>query len=78
MSGLYSLHERLILARYDRERIKRLELLNGMTDVLRHQTQLLRDFQLISPERYRHAAGLINAIGSEIGGWLKQQRRSVP
>ncbi len=73
-TGLYELHAGLILARYDQERIKRLELLNGMTDVLRHQTRLLLDLQLIAPERYHHAAGLINAIGSEIGGWLKEQR----
>lgn len=74
VSGLYGLHEGLILARYDKERIGRLEMLNGSLDVLRHQTRLLLDFRLISPERYHHAAQLINEIGVELGGWIKQQR----
>jgi hypothetical protein len=72
--GLYDLLEGLILARYARERIKRLEVLNGRLDVLRHQTRLLLDFNLIEPRRYAHAAKLINEIGTELGGWLKQQR----
>ena len=77
ISNLYELHEGLIRARYDREeRVQRLEILNGTLDVLRHRTRLLLDFKLISAERYHHAAKLINEIGVELGGWLKQQRRS--
>ncbi len=74
VSSLYDLHEGLILARYDKQRIARLEPLNGKLDVLRHQTRLLLDFNLINAERYHHAAKLINELGTELGGWLKQQR----
>lgn len=75
--GLYDLLEGLILARYARERVKRLEMLNGRLDVLRHQTRLLLDFDLIKAERYHHAAKLINEIGVELGGWIKQQKRPI-
>lgn len=75
-AGLYDLLEGLILARYaSRERVRRLEILNGRLDVLRHQTRLLLDFDLIKAERYRHAAKLINDVGVELGGWIKQQRK---
>ena len=43
-TGLYDLLDGLILARYSREKVKRLEMLNGRLDVLRHQTRLLLDF----------------------------------
>jgi len=75
IASLYDLLEGLILARYARERVNRLMMLNGRLDVLRHQTRLLLDFALINPERYHHAAKLINEIGVELGGWLKQQKQ---
>ena len=49
VAGLYDLLEGLILARYSKERVKRLIVLNGRLDVLRHQSRLLLDFALISP-----------------------------
>ncbi len=59
VNGLYDLLEGLIAARYSRERVRRLESLNGKLDVLRYQTRLLLDFNLINAERYHHAAKLI-------------------
>lgn len=72
---LYEVLEELIIARYAREKVRRLESVNGKLDVLRYQSRLLLDFQLIEAKRYAHAAKLINEIGSELGGWLKQQKR---
>ena len=51
-AGLYELLEGLILARYAKEKLTRLEMLNGRIDVLRHQTRLLRHFDLIAVNRY--------------------------
>jgi hypothetical protein len=39
-----------------------------------HQSRLLLDFQLISVGRYEYAVKLINAIGQDLGGWIKQQK----
>jgi len=75
ISGLYDLLDGLILARYAREKVEILEKLNGKLDILRYQSRLLKDFGLIKLERYEYVSKLINEIGQELGGWIKQQKR---
>ncbi|MCL6591480.1 MAG: diversity-generating retroelement protein Avd [Firmicutes bacterium] len=72
--NLYTLLEELILARYSSDKLARLEQLNGKLDVLRYQTRLLLDFKLVSMERFEFAAAAINAIGKDLGGWIRQQK----
>jgi hypothetical protein len=76
ISGLYDLLEGLILARFADRKLARLHALNGRLDVLRHQTRLLLDFDLIASKRYQYAGEMINQIGIESGGWIKQQRKA--
>lgn len=76
ISGLYDLLENLIFVRYQREKLPLLEPMNSRLDVLRHQTRLLLDFGLIESDRYEYAGKLINGIGVDLGGWIKQQQRS--
>jgi 23S rRNA-intervening sequence protein len=71
--GLYDLLEGLILARYAKDKRSQLEALNGHLDILRHQTRLLLDFELIAVQRYEYAGKQLNAIGTDLGGWIKQQ-----
>ncbi|MDJ1178208.1 diversity-generating retroelement protein Avd [Roseofilum sp. BLCC_M91] len=73
--GLYDLLESLIIAQYESEKLTILIPLNSKLQILRYQTRLLRDFDLISVERYEYVGGLINEIGKELGGWIKQQQR---
>jgi hypothetical protein len=73
IKGLYDLLEGLILARYAKNKRSQLEALNGHLDILRHQTRLLLDFELIAVQRYEYAGKQLNAIGTELGGWIKQQ-----
>jgi hypothetical protein len=47
----YRVLEELIAARYSKDKLKRLESLNATLDVLRHQTRLLKDFNLINAKR---------------------------
>jgi hypothetical protein len=75
VSGLYDLLEGLILARYAKQKLAQLELLNAKLDILRHQTRLLFDFQLFDERRYQYVGKLLNEIGNELGGWIKQQRQ---
>jgi len=75
IAGLYDLLEGLILARYAREKLDILEGLNGRLDILRYQTRLLVDLQLMKVERYEYVTKLVNEIGNELGGWIKQQRQ---
>ncbi len=77
ITGLYELLESLILARFEANKaikLSRLEPLNGLLDVLRHQTRLLKDFGLIDAHRHGQAAKRFNEIGQSLGGWIKQQK----
>lgn len=72
--GLYALLEALIQARYTRDKLSRLQAINSQLDILRYQTRLLLDFELVQARRYEYASGLINTIGTDLGGWMKQQK----
>jgi hypothetical protein len=74
IDGLYDLLEGLIFARYAPEKLAQLELLNAKLDVLRHQTRLLFDFNQFDEHRYKYVGNLLNDIGNELGGWIRQQR----
>lgn len=71
---LYELLDHLIIARYASNKLAQLEPLNSKLDILRYQTRLLREFSLIKTERYEYAQKLLNSIGSDLGGWIKQQK----
>ena len=73
INGLYNLLEGLIIARYARKKLAQLESLNGQLDILRYQTRLLLDFNLIPVHRYEYAGKLIDEIGRELGGWINHQ-----
>ncbi|MBW4615530.1 MAG: diversity-generating retroelement protein Avd [Desmonostoc vinosum HA7617-LM4] len=77
IEGLYDLLEELIKARYSREKLTQLEAINSKLDILRHQTRLLLDFELIKSDRYEYIGKLINQIGIDLGAWIKQQRQSI-
>jgi len=72
--GLYGLLGGLIRARYRKDKVELLEMLNAELEVLRYQTRLCKDFALLDTRRYEHVSGLINDIGKDLGGWLRQQR----
>ena len=74
ITGLYDLLEGLITARYQQDKLSQLRALNVKLNVLRYQTRLLLDFELISLKRYEYVSKLINEIGMELGGWIRQQQ----
>jgi 23S rRNA-intervening sequence protein len=76
-NGLYDILEGLITARYAKHKLPQLESLNTKLEILRHQTRLLLDFELIAVTRYEFASKAINAIGTDLGGWIKQQRQGA-
>lgn len=77
ITQLYETLEALIKARYARDKLMPLEAINARLDLLRYQSRLLYDFGLISVDRYEYIAKGINAIGTDLGGWIKQQQRST-
>jgi len=77
ITGLYTILEDLLVARYSRERLALLQALNLKLEILRYQTRLLLDLGLFQPKRYEHAVKQINGVGGELGNWIKQQRKKV-
>jgi len=75
INGLYDLLEGLLIARYNKEKLKQLESLKSKLDILRYQTRLLFEFSLMPVNRYEYAGNLINEIGMELGGWIKHQNK---
>ena len=75
VSGLYDFLEELIKARFEKDKLPRLQNLNSQLAILRYQTRLLLDFQQMELRRFEYVSKLINEIGAELGGWIKQQER---
>jgi hypothetical protein len=71
---LYDLLEKLIRAKYAKNKLSQLNAINIQLDILRHQTRLLRELDIMSIERYEYVGKLIDEIGKELGGWIKKQR----
>jgi hypothetical protein len=72
--NLYELLEGLIIARYKPDKLSDLISLNSKLEIMRYQTRLLLDFKLISGQRYEYAVKLIDSIGHDLGGWIRQQQ----
>jgi hypothetical protein len=74
-SVLYDVLDELLIARYSSQKLLQLESANIKLEILRYQTRLLFDFNLISTDRYEYMQKLINEIGVDLGGWIKQQKK---
>jgi hypothetical protein len=77
ITGLYDLLDGLIRAKYSPNKLTQLETINSGLDILRHQIRLLLDFDLIKIKRYEYIGKSLNTIGSDLGGWIKQQRQAT-
>jgi hypothetical protein len=75
MNGMYDLLDGLVIAKYATDKLTILQSLNSKLDILRHQTRLLLDCDLIKAHRYEYAGQLINNIGTDLGAWIKQQNK---
>jgi hypothetical protein len=73
---LYDLLEGLVNARYSKQKLAVLETLNNKLDLLRYQTRLLHDFDLISIKRYEYINEQLKLIGIDLGAWIKQQKNT--
>lgn len=74
ITQLYTFLEDLIKAKYTRNRLPLLEQLNINLEIIRYQTRLLYDFNLINIDRYEYISKRLLEIGSELGGWIRQHK----
>jgi hypothetical protein len=64
----------LIEAAYTRHKLPLLEQANLELQKLRYLTRVCQDRQCLSLSQYEYASRLINDMGMELGGWIKQQQ----
>jgi hypothetical protein len=74
IEGLYDLLDGLVQARYSTDKLARLESLNNRLDLIRYQTRMLKDFELLDMRRYQIVSRMVDDIGRNLGGWIGQQR----
>ena len=67
-------HGYLVEAVHDPQPLAKLNQADAELDKLRLHLRLSRDFELVKPGQYAHAAGMITEIGRLLGGWKKKQR----
>jgi hypothetical protein len=67
-------YERLIEARYRRERSALLSRINLDLEKLRLLLRLAHDQRVLDLAAYRHACAEVDTVGRMLGGWLRQQQ----
>jgi len=76
ITELYGLLEGFITAQYAINKLNLLKTLNGKLSILRYQTRLLHDFELLSTKHYHYVMQHLHEIGQNLGQWIKQQQRA--
>ncbi|MEY2975878.1 MAG: hypothetical protein RLZZ435_15 [Cyanobacteriota bacterium] len=74
INELYDLLKALVTAQFSKQKLAILEPLNPSLSLLRYQTRLLLEFNLISIKQYESLIRALENIGSELGGWIKYQK----
>ena len=66
--------ELLIESKYQKRKIPLLSDANLKLEKLRFLLRLSKDLNCLSIDSYGHGARLVDELGREVGGWLKQQQ----
>ena len=71
--ALLEVLELLVDAAYSRSKQGALARANLRLEMARHLLRLAHELQAIPTRRYEHGAKLMDALGRQIGGWLRSQ-----
>ena len=64
----------LLQSKYSRDKQGSLTQANLELEVLRFQLRLAKDLKALPVKSHGYAAGAMQAIGAQVGGWLKQRK----
>lgn len=70
----FDVFESLLSACYSRDKIATLQNANIKLEQARYYARLCKDLRFISLHRYEVISKMMNEIGLQVGGWIKQQR----
>jgi len=71
-NGLLDILADLIEATYSQRKKTALLRASRQLEIVRHLWRLSHELKVIPYKRYKHGAQLINEIGRQMGGWLRQ------
>ncbi|MEN8221155.1 MAG: diversity-generating retroelement protein Avd [Pseudomonadota bacterium] len=71
-SGLLDVLADLVDAAYNKQKRPALLRASRQLEITRHLWRITFELKIIPPKRYQHGAQLIDQIGRQIGGWLRQ------
>ena len=72
-SALLQVLELLVEAAYTRNKQAALQRANLRLEVVRHLWRLAHELEAVSTRPYGHGAELMDALGRQIGGWLRRR-----
>ena len=61
----------LIMAKYSKDKIDILGDTNIELEILRFQIRMAKDLKVLPIKSHGYASGIMESIGSQIGGWIK-------
>jgi len=70
-TGLLEVLEALVEAAYSRQKVAPLARANRRLDIVRHLWRLAHTLGAVAPRSYEHGAGLLVALGRQVGGWQR-------
>jgi 23S rRNA-intervening sequence protein len=70
--------DNLVEAAYTKDRTALLRRANLGLEKLRIHIRLTNDLKLMDFKKYEHAARLIDALGKQVGGWLRAEGKPSP
>jgi len=63
----------LIRAKYGKDKISFLNEVNIELEILRFQIRMAKDLKVLAIKSHGYAAQIMQAIGSQVGGWMKNR-----
>lgn len=74
-SACFDIMEMLLNACYTSEKSSILNRTNIKLEHARYYVRLCKDLKLINLQKYEVVSKMINEIGVQLGGWMRQQRQ---
>lgn len=76
-AGLLEVLELLVEAAYQRHKEVALRRANLRLEIVRHLWRVAHELKVVATRQYEHGASLIDDLGRQIGGWLRNQAQST-
>lgn len=71
----FDILEYFLEAFYSKDKMPILNRINTNLDKTRHYIRLSKDLQLISLHQYETISKMVNDIGVQLGGWIRNQKQ---